>query len=194
MYRILFKTVIFGAIWIVAVSVVSVFICWFNHGHFDAKYVYHPFRLEWDFWKLFRTKWDSINTHVQINRLIFSYRLPWDNSTLIGFVAEICSILNCYHSYNIVNGSTMLLFISICLHHQAFFKMVQHSISKIDRNVHRQNYDQLLCELIHFHTSAKKLDEMLTNVLYRNYSILCSFQVFLGFSENVQLLSSSQPY
>lgn len=55
MYGILFKTVILAAIWIVAVSVVSVSICWYNHGHFDAKFVYHPLRLEWASWQSFRT-------------------------------------------------------------------------------------------------------------------------------------------
>lgn len=105
--------------------------------------------------------------HIKNLFVCFPHRLPWDSSTLIGFIGEICFVLISYHFYNIINGSAILLFISICLHHRAFYKMIQHSIGKLDCSVNHQNHqnrDQLFCELIHFHISAQKLEEILTNV------------------------------
>lgn len=34
-------------IWLAVVSVASVFFCWFMHGQFDPKLVYHPYRVVW---------------------------------------------------------------------------------------------------------------------------------------------------
>lgn len=58
--------------------------------------------------------------------------------------------------YLISNGATLLLFISLCLHHRAFYKMFQRIAIKLDRPNGDHNIREILCEIIQFHSSAKE--------------------------------------
>lgn len=45
-------------------------------------------------------------------------------------------------------------FVSICLHHRAFYQVFVYSVNKIGQSETSER--ELLCELIHFHTSVKR--------------------------------------
>ena len=58
--------------------------------------------------------------------------------------------------YLIVDGAFLLLFISICMHHQAFFKMFEHTIDKTNESDGNRCDAKFLRDLIRFHTYAKE--------------------------------------
>lgn len=79
------------------------------------------------------------------------FSLPWNQSTYLGYFAEILFHSITSYGYGISIGTPLLLFISLCFHHQAFSKMFKHSIDESEK------YDaKLLCDFIRFHISAKK--------------------------------------
>lgn len=75
-----------------------------------------------------------------------------------GYLAEIASSILLLFSYMIANGTILLLFISMCLHHRAFYKMMKHSIDKLNQ----KSNDEIRCDekflrdLIQFHISSKE--------------------------------------
>lgn len=56
----------------------------------------------------------------------------------------------------ITNGTILLLFIAMCLHHRAFYKMYAHSLRELDHVDEKRNDRIVLCELIEFHGMAKR--------------------------------------
>lgn len=83
---------------------------------------------------------------------MFSYSLPWNQHTLIGYFGETFATLLIGEAYGIANGSLLLLFVSLCMHHQAFYQMFQYSTSKLES----RNAQEQLCKLIRFHSSVKE--------------------------------------
>ena len=55
------------------------------------------------------------------------------------------------------NGTILLLFSSVCLHHLAFYKMFEHTLHQLDQPRNKRNDKKLLCELIRFHNTVKAL-------------------------------------
>lgn len=88
-------------------------------------------------------------------------RLPWDQTTYAGYLGEDCLICMFTLTFTIGTGMALLLFISICIHHSAFYEMLEHSIEKWNQN-HKQsrnlgrNDKQFVSELIRFHNDVKK--------------------------------------
>lgn len=83
--------------------------------------------------------------------------LPWDQSTLLGYFAESCFEITTGMTYYIINGVMILLYISICIHYQAFYDMIKHSTDKWTlSNDNYKNNEQFLRNLIRFHISAKE--------------------------------------
>lgn len=77
-----------------------------------------------------------------------------------GYVAEITSIVLLMLSYMIANGTILLFYVSLCLHHRAFYEMVKHSIVKSNQQSDDGVYDNrcggiFLHDLIQFHMSIK---------------------------------------
>lgn len=88
------------------------------------------------------------------------FSLPWNQTTLVGYAEELCFSIPVGFGYFFVNGVFSLLFISICQHHQAFYKMFKHSVvkSKPKRpNGTNQSDAKFFYDLIRFHTSVKEL-------------------------------------
>lgn len=90
-----------------------------------------------------------------------NYRLPWDQYTMKGWMAE--SILNFFiiASYFLSVLSLLTLFISICKYHNAFYKMFKHQLISIDAETSSRSFPNnrltmLLNETIFFHGSAKE--------------------------------------
>lgn len=81
--------------------------------------------------------------------------MPIDQTTLIGYVSEIVFCISFAGAYFIANGALLLLFVSICLHHAAFSKVVQHRIAKLSVRQKEQSDAELLRDLVRFHVSVK---------------------------------------
>lgn len=109
------------------------------------------------------------------------YSLPWDQSTLIGYFGEISFNVIVGVTYFISNGVMMLLYISICIHHQTFYEMMEHSINKwtsSDKN--ERNTEKFLRNLICFHISAKEL----STITACNFSIQNSVNYIVSFFQH----------
>lgn len=92
-----------------------------------------------------------ITTHFVV------FRLPWNCKTPIGYIGEIIFHVVTGQIFLFVTGIVILLFIAMCLHHQAFYQMYCHSLQKFECIITKQNHKKHLCELIRFHVSAKRL-------------------------------------
>ena len=85
------------------------------------------------------------------------YSVPWNQNTILGYFAEEFSAAYCGAMFLLLNGVILLLFISICVNHRAFHKMVEHFIEKwssIDSNSIED--EQFIRDLLKFHTSIKE--------------------------------------
>lgn len=82
--------------------------------------------------------------------------LPWSQRTHLGYAATIFLSIMMGESYLILNGSILLLFISICLHHRAFYKRFENSMHRFNSSVHEKRANEILCEVIDFHNCVKR--------------------------------------
>lgn len=91
--------------------------------------------------------------------LLINFSLPWNQTTFSGYFGELGLVVSDTTGFMLVNGTLLLLFIQICMHHQAFSKVFNNAIAKtnqsIDTNGKRCNH-RFLCDLIQFHLSVKK--------------------------------------
>lgn len=83
--------------------------------------------------------------------------MPFNQSTLVGYVLQVAYTINFSEMYYIANATFLILFITICLHNQAFYKMFRHSLQKLDQTNQDRNVQKILCDLIHFHITTKEL-------------------------------------
>ncbi|XP_055307926.1 odorant receptor 85c-like [Sitodiplosis mosellana] len=121
-----FMFIVSTNIGIILMWIASLIICRISHGYFDTKFLLHPFKVS----------------------------LPWNQKTLIGYIFEFLSefVFSCSYYYS--NGTVVILFVSICLHHQAHFKIFQKSLTKLNGPGENRNDATLLRALIQFHGSA----------------------------------------
>lgn len=133
----------------------SVIFCIATRGHFDVALVFHPFKDVW-VWKLVRTfgnwwRWKKTNQQVCI-----LCSLPWDQHTSIGYVYEI--IFDNYAAlyFLFTSGLELLIFISVCVHDQAFYKMFKFLMHELDRLDKKSDQKQLIISLIRLHISGKE--------------------------------------
>lgn len=82
-----------------------------------------------------------------------SYRLPWDQTTLLGYFGEIFINVLILGGYLLTNGALLLLFMSICVYHQTFSKMFKHLIVEMNQDKMKEKY---ICSLTSFHISTKQ--------------------------------------
>lgn len=82
--------------------------------------------------------------------------MPWNQSTFLGYIAE--QNLMCFFggTYMVGDGVVLLLFVSICMHHQAFYEMFEFSINEWNQLDANPNDDQFILDQIRFHISVKK--------------------------------------
>lgn len=57
-------------------------------------------------------------------------------------------------TYFLVNGAFLILFISICFHHRAFYKIFESTIEQLGNTNSSYNDKLLLCQLVKFHVSV----------------------------------------
>lgn len=60
------------------------------------------------------------------------YSLPWDQKTFNGYLGEMLYSAMAGVFYMLVNGAFLFLFVSMCSHHQAFYKICQHSLRRFN--------------------------------------------------------------
>lgn len=89
-----------------ATSMVSVLICWINHGTFDVNYIYFPFRIVWVHWVGFRRKliwWNDI--HFKFSFVFLNIiKIQYSQSSYITFYTVYLGVttpysdifVNCY--------------------------------------------------------------------------------------------------
>lgn len=118
-------------------------------------------------WSAIQKVWIKI-TPWTIYKLYSILRLPWNSSTLNGYIAEVFYVISSAGFYNTGNGCSILLFISICLNHQAFYKIIQNATDTFDVENNNRNKAIFLCELIKFHVSVKKLVKEILEFIFEN--------------------------
>lgn len=84
------------------------------------------------------------------------FRLPWNQTTPIGYFGEIWLSTWFAGCYFFMNGVVFLLFISMCLHHQAFYRMLKHSLNAFDYPNEKRNDKRMLCKLIRFYNTVRE--------------------------------------
>lgn len=82
--------------------------------------------------------------------------MPWNEKTFIGYICMTLFDIVAIEYYMIISGSLLLTFISICLHHRAFYKRFRCSVYKLEKPDEHKNDKEILCEMIRFHITAKE--------------------------------------
>lgn len=89
----------------------------------------------------------------KLNDRIFKLSsMPWNTTTPQGFAGEVLVSAASCGSYFIILGAQLTLFISICLQHQAFYKMFAHSVLELDTSDQKPQH---VYGLVRFHISIK---------------------------------------
>lgn len=83
-------------------------------------------------------------------------RLPWDATTPAGYFWEIFLSTVYIETYYTVNGPVLMLFVSICMHNQAFYEMFAHSVREMDDLRDVQKEKAHIFYLVQFHVTAKE--------------------------------------
>lgn len=83
------------------------------------------------------------------------FSLPWNQETLLGYILETVFFVVETFSYFLINGTFLILFISLCLHNRAFYQMFQHTIREWEESNANQNDSEFLCKLINFQVTVK---------------------------------------
>lgn len=135
---------------LVVVPLISVYLDWLmnkslNVGHFHhvVPSVYVKFKI-------------ALPTHIKscvITPPPFQCSLPWNQTTLVGYFGELGFQLPVGFGFFFYSGVFLLLFISICQHHVAFYKMFKHSMNQMKRPADENSRcaAKNLCDLIRFH-------------------------------------------
>lgn len=117
--------------------------------------------------------------------------MPWNQETSLGYLAEICLDVNQAVNYLFVIGIELVLFISLCLHHQAFYKMFQFFLRKFDCTDPKQNNQEILCELIRFHVMVEKCVRWKKIFsITQHWRPFCYFQLVFRNSRHLQSIYS----
>lgn len=107
------------------------------------------------------------NRILEKNAHIFDrISLPWDTSTTLGYFGEwfFCTFSSV--AYSIVNGAILLLFVAMCLNHQAFYERYQYSVQRLAKSRDGNNRE-ILCDVIRFQNAIKRfsIEFFITNPL-----------------------------
>lgn len=86
----------------------------------------------------------------------YHFSLPWNQTTAMGFIGEACFSTIVGVIFMLFNGMLLLLYVSMCLQHKAFYERFRHSLEKLDRPDKNRNNQEFLCELIQFLNTVRK--------------------------------------
>lgn len=88
----------------------------------------------------------------------FICSVPWNQSTISGYFCTMLFTTAIVVAFMVVHGLLLVLFISICIQHRAFYQIVQELIAQW--NCHPKEYHsahEFICRVIRFHISVKRL-------------------------------------
>lgn len=88
--------------------------------------------------------------------MTFICSFPWNQTTIIGYFAELSFGVLSAESYLIAIGSLVLLFISLCQHFHGFSQMYQLLLDEFNCPTDERITQQRLCKLIKSHVSVKE--------------------------------------
>lgn len=89
-------------------------------------------------------------------QILIFFRLPWNQNTLYGYIGEILFTYFSCESYLFVNGPIVVLFVSMCLHHRAFYEMFNYSLHEMDVPNKKKNDKLELWKIIQFQNLVKE--------------------------------------
>lgn len=121
-----------------------------SHGIYDLDQFYRPYYSKCVSLSLFPIS--SYKTDIFSNS---RFSLPWNQSKIVGYVGELGFIIASCEVALSTNCITIILFISMCLHHCAFYKLFKHTIKEWNCCQQNQCSKTMICHLVRFHISVK---------------------------------------
>lgn len=121
----------------------------------------------------------SIRKFPQLKLVFYFDSLLWNQKTPLGYFGYACFSLLTSNAFLFITGPILVLFISMYLHHEAFFKMFSHSLRQLntpDKNVNDQNE---IRKLLQFHNSLKGWF-LVSSDVYSNFVIIILINTMLG--------------
>lgn len=82
--------------------------------------------------------------------------MPWNQSTNIGYSVEVTLSISDPEFYMVSNGVFLLLFVSLCQHHRAFYEIVEFTTRKIGIEENYESNAYLFGDIVKIHAAAKK--------------------------------------
>lgn len=150
LWQFYFKLMLGVLIMLSITSGASVIHCWIINGRFDENSVFRPLKASY-------VEKDNLNTNFLKHSYILQFfSVPWNQSTLFGFFEDVLFCIIVAEAVFLFNGAFILLFISICWHHQAFDQMLQHSLIKFEHFNKKRDVKELICNFVNFHNAAKE--------------------------------------
>lgn len=148
MWRVYFKYIVASIAGVAITCLFSVLYCYIIRRDLNADNFYRPVRLVYDVEISVKHCATTLN---DLNFYFIYISLPWNQMTDAGYVGEVCYSIGIGYAFLLINGTPLLFFISVCIHHQAFRKMFTAFIGNAD-----QCDEKTVCELIRFHTTTKE--------------------------------------
>lgn len=140
---------VFPIINLVAASVSFIY-SRYKYGRIDIDALYMPYKLVY-VWNV------SYEINFSKDFIFFSFRLPWNQHTLIGWMVETIFYLNSASTFLFVNAVFLTFFITICEYHSAFYELFRSEIERMNGMIElHQNVKRIICDSIKLHAAAKK--------------------------------------
>lgn len=84
-------------------------------------------------------------------------RSPWNEKTLLGWMAVMVCTIFTASFYYIANGMFLFFFFGICEHNQAFHQQFRAMLNRFNAEAFNYRTTQTkLCELVNFHVRVRK--------------------------------------
>lgn len=96
-----------------------------------------------------------VKSSCEFRLTLFLNSVQWPQQTRSDYFIEIGFTLVFGEVSMCFNGTLMVFFISMCLHHDAFNKMLQHFLRKLGTPNSNHKNEKILCNLVRFHNLTK---------------------------------------
>lgn len=129
---------------LILTAMTSILLCFHRYGTLDTQHLYLPSRLMWVTMHTF-----SLNYY----NFWMNFSLPWSHETLTGYFAEVLYSTISAESFLCFNGAILMLFISMCMHHAAFYDIYHNYVQKLNSDVRKM---EPIFRIIRFHIKVKR--------------------------------------
>lgn len=138
-------------IFTISLSMITILQCFIVHGQFDAEYLLHPHRIRYIHMKDLKKKGKFLTLLDFVHT-----RLPWDQTTPIGYFGEICIALLHGQMILAVDNQVLLIFVFLCKNNFAFTEMFANFIDQFGRIHGMQQKCDSIRKLVDFHNDIKR--------------------------------------